>query len=158
MRVPGSRERASANRLTVRHWGNVLQNIAADCEAFFANGSVRGIAGRRLQSNYAGSFVAKGTARFVDRMTTRRSRCITDGIEADPYALVTDVRPGDNRGVRILVLSQYPGSSRRMNTAGSPVGAFAKTTPFYLSTIATLAARPHLPTPARARSKIAMGN
>jgi len=55
--------------------------------------------------------------------------------------------PGDNREVRILIWSQYPGSSCRMNTAGSPLGAYAKTTRFYFSTIVTLAARttPHAP-------------
>ena len=60
----------NANRLMVRHWGNVLQNILADRKAFFANRSVRGIAGRRLQSNNVGSLVAERTAPFVDRKPT----------------------------------------------------------------------------------------
>jgi hypothetical protein len=75
----------------VRHWGNVLQNIPADRKAFFADGSVRGIAGRRLQSNNVTAFAAEGAARFVDRMTTRGSRGIVNRIEADANALLANV-------------------------------------------------------------------
>jgi hypothetical protein len=75
----------------IHHWRSVLQNIPANRKAFFADGSVRGIAGRRLQSNNVSAFVAEGAAPFVDRKMTRRSRGIINCIEADANALVADV-------------------------------------------------------------------
>ena len=126
-----TREDQNANCLTVRHRRNVLQDSPADRKAFFANGSVRRITGRRLQSNNVGSFVAERAARSTYGMMTGESGRILHGIDAETNTLVTDVCAVLIAGGRRLVASQYPGSSCRMNTAGSPLGACAKakTTP-----------------------------
>jgi hypothetical protein len=78
-------------RLSMRSMWYVCQDTHANRKAFFANGSVRRIAQRRLQSNDVRPFVTERTARLTYGTMTEGSGCIPHGIDTDTNTIVTDV-------------------------------------------------------------------